>query len=77
MSDTKLDETVPVWDYPEKEALFKFYPQYYHKTDKVPQPNPTRRSYSWAFCLYASRRIALTPSRMVVPSTLSRWVAST
>lgn len=43
-ADTKLDETVPVWDYPEKEALFKFYPQYYHKTDKVPQPNPIRRS---------------------------------
>ena len=33
--ETKLDETVPVWDYPEKEALFKYYPQYYHKTDKV------------------------------------------
>ncbi|KAK6199010.1 peptide chain release factor 1 [Pestalotiopsis sp. IQ-011] len=37
-ADTKLDETVPVWDYPEKEALFKFYPQYYHKTDKDGRP---------------------------------------
>jgi hypothetical protein len=35
-ADTKLDETVPTWEYPEKEELFKFYPQYYHKTDKVP-----------------------------------------
>ena len=32
---TKLDETVPTWDYPEKAEIFKFYPQYYHKTDKV------------------------------------------
>jgi hypothetical protein len=33
--ESKLDETVPVWDYPEKEALYKYYPQYYHKVDKV------------------------------------------
>ncbi|KAL2135184.1 hypothetical protein VTI74DRAFT_9501 [Chaetomium olivicolor] len=33
--ETKLDETVPTWEYPEKEAMFKYYPQYYHKTDKV------------------------------------------
>lgn len=36
--DTKLDETVPIWDYPEKVELFKYYPQYYHKTDKVTNP---------------------------------------
>jgi hypothetical protein len=33
--DTKLDEILPTWDYPEKEEVFKYYPQYYHKTDKV------------------------------------------
>jgi hypothetical protein len=33
--ETKLDEILPKWDYPEKEELFKYYPQYYHKTDKV------------------------------------------
>mgnify|MGYP001340588762 FL=1 len=33
--ETKLDETVPNWEYPEKEEIFKYYPQYYHKTDKV------------------------------------------
>lgn len=33
--DTKLDELLPTWEYPEKEAIFKYYPQYYHKTDKV------------------------------------------
>jgi hypothetical protein len=33
--ETKLDEVLPDWTYPEKEALFKYYPQYYHKTDKV------------------------------------------
>jgi len=33
--ETKLDETVPTWDFPEKVEIFKYYPQYYHKTDKV------------------------------------------
>lgn len=33
--ETKLDELVPTWDYPEKPDVFKYYPQYYHKTDKV------------------------------------------
>jgi hypothetical protein len=33
--ETKLDETLPTWEYPEKEEVFKWYPQYYHKTDKV------------------------------------------
>ncbi|KAI0129145.1 sec14 cytosolic factor [Xylariales sp. AK1849] len=37
-ADTKLDETVPTWEYPEREALFKYYPQYYHKTDKDGRP---------------------------------------
>jgi len=26
---------VETWEYPEKEEMFKYYPQYYHKTDKV------------------------------------------
>jgi hypothetical protein len=29
---------VPNWDYPEKKEMFKYYPQYYHKTDKVRLP---------------------------------------
>lgn len=33
--EIKLDEVLPNWDYPEKEDMFKYYPQYYHKTDKV------------------------------------------
>lgn len=33
--DTNLDELLPNWEYPEKEEVFKYYPQYYHKTDKV------------------------------------------
>lgn len=36
--DTKLDETVPTWEYPERKDLFKYYPQYYHKTDKDGRP---------------------------------------
>ncbi|KAF6802159.1 Sec14 cytosolic factor [Colletotrichum sojae] len=36
--ETKLDETIPTWEYPEKEEVFKFYPQYYHKTDKDGRP---------------------------------------
>jgi hypothetical protein len=26
---------LPNWEYPEKEQVFKYYPQYYHGTDKV------------------------------------------
>jgi hypothetical protein len=33
--ETKLDETVPVWDYPEKGEIQQYYQQFYHKTDKV------------------------------------------
>ncbi|AEO67993.1 27d20494-096a-41b7-aaae-efb0c9e920f8 [Thermothielavioides terrestris] len=36
--ETKLDDTVPSWEYPEKEEMFKYYPQYYHKTDKDGRP---------------------------------------
>ncbi|KAK4445021.1 CRAL-TRIO domain-containing protein [Podospora aff. communis PSN243] len=36
--ETNLDDTVPTWEYPEKEQMFKFYPQYYHKTDKDGRP---------------------------------------
>lgn len=31
----KLDELVRTFDYTEKKEVFEFYPQYYHKTDKV------------------------------------------
>lgn len=48
-ADTKLDETVPTWDYPEKEQLFEYYPQYYHKTDKVRTPG-NRGGFLWG-CL--------------------------
>jgi hypothetical protein len=30
-----LDDLVPSWEYTEKEEMFEYYPQYYHKTDKV------------------------------------------
>lgn len=33
--ETKLDATVPTWDYPEKKEVAKYYKQFYHKTDKV------------------------------------------
>ncbi|AEO59982.1 hypothetical protein MYCTH_2315937 [Thermothelomyces thermophilus ATCC 42464] len=36
--ETKLDELLPTWEYPEKEEVFKYYPQYYHKTDKDGRP---------------------------------------
>lgn len=31
----KLDDLVQDFDYNEKQAVFEYYPQYYHKTDKV------------------------------------------
>ncbi|KAK3385009.1 CRAL-TRIO domain-containing protein [Podospora didyma] len=36
--ETHLDEMVPTWEYPEKEEMFQYYPQYYHKTDKDGRP---------------------------------------
>jgi len=30
-----VDKLVPTFDYKEKSQVFKYYPQYYHKTDKV------------------------------------------
>jgi len=33
-----VDALVPGWDYKEKEQMFKYYPQYYHKTDKEGRP---------------------------------------
>lgn len=30
-----VDKLVPTFDYKEKAEVFKYYPQYYHKTDKV------------------------------------------
>ena len=30
-----MDELTKTFDYKEKPEVFKYYPQYYHKTDKV------------------------------------------
>lgn len=29
------DDLARTFEYPEKEKVFEYYPQYYHKTDKV------------------------------------------
>ncbi|RYP36413.1 hypothetical protein DL767_003376 [Monosporascus sp. MG133] len=36
--ETKLDELLPTWDYPEKPEVAKYYKQFYHKTDKDGRP---------------------------------------
>ncbi|RCI13109.1 hypothetical protein L249_0134 [Ophiocordyceps polyrhachis-furcata BCC 54312] len=36
--DTKLDDEVPNWTYPEKKDVAKYYKQFYHKTDKDGRP---------------------------------------
>jgi hypothetical protein len=36
--ETKLDELINAWDYPEKEQISKYYVQFYHKTDKDGRP---------------------------------------
>ena len=33
--DFKVDELVRTFDYEEKPRIFEYYPQYYHKIDKV------------------------------------------
>lgn len=43
--DFGLDELVRTFDYKEKEEVFKYYPQYYHKTDKVRFPLLSYRPY--------------------------------
>lgn len=46
--ETKLDETVPGWSYPEKDQIAKYYKQFYHKTDKVrcgPSPEERKRRH--------------------------------
>ncbi|KEZ43136.1 hypothetical protein SAPIO_CDS5027 [Scedosporium apiospermum] len=37
-AEINLDDLVPTWDFVEKEEMFKYYPQYYHKTDKDGRP---------------------------------------
>jgi hypothetical protein len=68
-AETNLDEIVPVWDYPEKPEISKYYKQFYHKTDKV-------RATS-ASSLMIGFRGTLIPHRMAAPSTLRPSVAST
>ncbi|CAK7562736.1 MAG: cytosolic factor, phosphatidylinositol/phosphatidylcholine transfer protein [Sporothrix epigloea] len=36
--ETGLDDLVATWEYPEKEKIFEYYPQYYHKTDRDGRP---------------------------------------
>lgn len=45
--DTLLDALVPTWEYPERLAMAKYYPQFYHKVDKVLHP---RASMPFFFC---------------------------
>ncbi|QYS96185.1 CRAL-TRIO domain-containing protein [Trichoderma simmonsii] len=36
--ETKLDEILPTWDYPEKPEISKYYKQFYHKIDNDGRP---------------------------------------
>ena len=42
-ADVGVEELVRTFDYKERPEIFKYYPQYYHKTDKVRLP-PQRPS---------------------------------
>lgn len=37
-AETKLDEILPTWDYPEKPEISKYYKQFYHKIDNDGRP---------------------------------------
>ena len=67
--ETKLDELVPTWDYPEKAEIQKYYKQFYHKTDKV---RPRLLSSA-----YRPTSACLTYNRMAAPSTSRPSAAST
>jgi hypothetical protein len=36
--ETKLDEILPTWEYPERDQVAEYYTQFYHKTDKSGRP---------------------------------------
>jgi hypothetical protein len=40
-----VDELTKYFDYQEKPKVFEYYPQYYHKTDKVPIHNQPHEAY--------------------------------
>lgn len=73
--DFGLDELVHTFDYKEKEDVFKYYPQYYHKTDKVYFPFPF--TLSSLYIKYTLSNIDSQTYRMVVQSTSNKWVTST
>lgn len=56
--ETDLDNLTRNFDYHEKPQVFEYYPQYYHKTDKVwtgPMPNHKQmanRVVGWATSIY-------------------------
>lgn len=43
--DFGVDELVRTFDYKEKPKVFEYYPQYYHKTDKVITTRPSQWEY--------------------------------
>lgn len=67
---TKLDEELPNWDYPEKAEIFKYYPQYYHKTDRV-------GFYLVTSVVKSNANPWLPPLRTGAPCTSSSSAAST
>lgn len=58
----QLDDKVRNFDYKEKAQMFEYYPQYYHKTDKVGKTNlpscmfEAKSKAGWATCLYRATR---------------------
>jgi hypothetical protein len=57
-----VEELVRTFDYKEKAEVFKYYPQYYHKTDKVKLAFPTALSLprcSLLTLLPSNRTVAL------------------
>lgn len=40
-----LDDLIPTWKYVEGDDMAEYYPQYYHKTDKVSASPPPALSW--------------------------------
>jgi hypothetical protein len=66
--DFKVDELYDHFEYPEKEEVDKWYPQYYHKTDNVSE-------ISGGMGLQSDRH--LIPFRTADRYTLNSWASST
>lgn len=68
-----VDHLTKYFEYTEKPKVFEYYPQYYHKTDKVPYTLSLSLSFSHTHTLSLSHTHSLTHTHTLPLCTLSPW----